>query len=106
MLTIGKEKFVELLSKGAPVQEQVVYAVRFIAHYVTFYKATFTVAYLTELIDGLPTSNTATILRFPGEKFSTSGLDLTIPKQRRDVMERLLKIKMEFGGSLKVYGNF
>lgn len=52
------------------------YAVRVISFRVTFYRATFTPAYLDEITAGLPTTNIR-VERFPQVNGLRNGFDLT-----------------------------
>ena len=72
---------------------QLIFAVRVISSYVTFYKAVISVEYLQELDKGLPVEHSVVIERWPGEGGRRDGLDLANPAQRRRVLEALTKIR-------------
>ncbi|RHZ70240.1 hypothetical protein Glove_274g39 [Diversispora epigaea] len=73
--------------------DQVLFAVRFISTYATFYKAQIPAEYWEELIKGLPKVNSVEIKRWPGENDDKSGLDLADPDGRKAVLTALTKIR-------------
>ncbi|CAG8493472.1 19261_t:CDS:2, partial [Dentiscutata erythropus] len=73
--------------------DQVLFAVRFISTYVTFYKAEIPGGYWKELVTGLPKKYSVSIKRWPGENDELSGLDLADPEGRMAVLTALTKIR-------------
>ena len=79
--------------RTAEVVDQVMFAVRVISTYVTFYRAEIPAEYWKELGLGLPQKQSIVINRWPGENHIKSGLDLAEPDGRRAVLTALTKIR-------------
>ncbi|CAG8633199.1 3078_t:CDS:2, partial [Diversispora eburnea] len=88
LLACGNEN----IRKDDEITDQVLFAVRFISTYTTFYKADIPVSYWKELNNGLPKRNSIKIKRWPGENYKKSGLDLADPGGRKAVLTALAKI--------------
>jgi hypothetical protein len=73
--------------------DQTIFAVRFISTYVTFYKAEISMAYWKELDNGLPLNESVLIKRWPGKNGLRTGLDITDPNGRQEVLLALTKIR-------------
>ena len=76
-----------------PVGDQVIFAVRVLATYVTFYKAEIPAAYWKELEDGLPIHQSVEILRWPAKRGRYTGYNLANPDGRKAVFRALVKIR-------------
>ncbi|CAG8511805.1 13926_t:CDS:2 [Racocetra fulgida] len=83
----------ENIRETGEISDQVLFAVRFISTYVTFYKAKIPVKYWKELGKGLPKKYSVAIKRWPGENKKLSGLDLANPEGRIAVLTALSKIR-------------
>lgn len=70
---------------------QLIFGVRIVSSFVTFYKATISAEYLRELDEGLPHKQSVIVKRWPGEVMG--GLDLGDVAARRTVLESLTKIR-------------
>ena len=88
VLTCGDEN-----KREPKVADQVIFAVRVISTYVTFYRAEIPAEYWKELGLGLPQKQSIVINRWPGENHLKSGLDLAEPDGRRAVLTALTKIR-------------
>lgn len=75
------------------IYDQVLFAIRFISTYITFYKAEISEKYWKELSIGLPKKHSVVIKRWPGENKKLSGLDLASPEERIAVLNALTKIR-------------
>ncbi|PKK66045.1 hypothetical protein RhiirC2_715132 [Rhizophagus irregularis] len=73
--------------------EQIIFAVRFISTYVTFYKAVISTEYWKELDNGLPLDQSILIKRWPQKNGLRTGLDITDPNERQEVLLALDKIR-------------
>jgi len=74
-------------------RDQTLWAVRTISHYVTFYKADISAAYLKELEKGVPQKEYLDVQRWPGKNAPRRGLDLAQPAGRRAVLKILVRIR-------------
>jgi hypothetical protein len=74
-------------------RDQIIFAVRIISTYVTFYKTTISAAYWEELGRGLPVDESVIIKRWPGENGKKTGIDLAEPDGRKAVLTALVKIR-------------
>ncbi|CAG8653335.1 9544_t:CDS:2 [Funneliformis caledonium] len=75
--------------------DQISWAVRVITTYVTFYKVMIPTTYWQELENGLPKESSVVIQRWPAENSLSSGLDLSDPADRNEVLDALVKIREE-----------
>ncbi|GBB96033.1 hypothetical protein RclHR1_02670002 [Rhizophagus clarus] len=73
--------------------DQTIFAIRLISTYVTFYKAVITTPYWKELNYGLPLKHSVLIKRWPGKNGLRTGLDITDPNGRKEVLLALAKIR-------------
>ncbi|RGB29173.1 hypothetical protein C1646_672655 [Rhizophagus diaphanus] len=73
--------------------EQIIFAVRFISTYVTFYKAIISTEYWKELDNGLLLNQSVLIKRWPQKNGMRTGLDITDPNERQEVLLALAKIR-------------
>ena len=73
--------------------DQILWAVRAISTYVTFYKAVIPARYWTELENGLPQNQSIEVQRWPAKNGLTTGFDLAEPAGRRSVLTALIKIR-------------
>jgi hypothetical protein len=74
------------------MRDQVLFAVRFICSYVTFYRFEVSNNYFKELAIGLPGNEHITMTRWPGQNNKTSGIDLKTVDGRRQVLRCLIAI--------------
>lgn len=81
--SLGKQKYTD----------QILWVVRVISTYVTFYKAKIPASYLTELNKGLPQQQSVKIQRWPANNDLRAGLDLADPDGRRNILTALAKIR-------------
>ncbi|CAG8474449.1 7715_t:CDS:2 [Paraglomus occultum] len=89
MLAYGSEN----IGAARAVIDQIIFGVRVISTYVTFYKAEIRGGYWTELSNGLPTQHSVVIKRWPPTNNDQSGLNLADPAGRRAVLESLIGIR-------------
>ncbi|CAG8552311.1 7228_t:CDS:2 [Funneliformis mosseae] len=75
--------------------DQISWAVRVITTYVTFYKVMIPTTYWQELENGLPKESSVVIQRWPAENSLSSGLDLSDPTDKNEVLDALVKIREE-----------
>ena len=73
--------------------DQVLFAVRFICSYVTFYRFEVSNNYFRELAIGLPGNEYITMTRWPGQNTKTSGIDIKTVDGRRQVLRCLIAIR-------------
>ncbi|CAG8575722.1 41_t:CDS:2 [Ambispora leptoticha] len=73
--------------------DQILWAIRVISSYVTFYKAVIPAAYWVELENGLPNKQKFEIERWPIKNGLRTGFDLAEPDGRRTVLTALVKIR-------------
>ncbi|GES85651.1 hypothetical protein GLOIN_2v1719392 [Rhizophagus clarus] len=81
--SLGKRKYTN----------QILWVVRVISTYVTFYKAEIPARYLMELDKGLPQQQSVKIQRWPANNDLRAGFDLAEPNGRRSVLTALAKIR-------------
>lgn len=96
MLATASRNYENEVGRYGKGSNQVIYALRIISHFVTFYCGEYTTEYLDELEDGSPLSLSATIRRFPGLNTSTSGLNLIDVVQRRTALTGLQVLQRIF----------
>ncbi|RIB04643.1 hypothetical protein C2G38_2221835 [Gigaspora rosea] len=90
MLACGEEN----IHRACRTYSMVMFAVRVISTYVTFYRATIHKEYWDELGNGCPRRQSLTIFRWPGNSSNPFlGFDLADPNGRRTVLESLCKIR-------------
>lgn len=75
------------------VTDQVLFAVRVISTYVTFYRAIIPKSYLKELSRGLPKTQSVTIRRWPKKNGLRTGFDISDSDGRQTVLMALAKIR-------------
>ncbi|CAG8464713.1 13288_t:CDS:2, partial [Dentiscutata heterogama] len=73
-------------------KDQIVFAIRVISTYVTFYKAVIPAKYWNELENGFPEEQSIEILRWPAINLKDSGFDLAEPDGRKRVLTSLINI--------------
>jgi len=77
--------------------DQTIYAIRILSSkYFTFYKAEIPGKYWFEIAGGLPKEQLIKIVRWPKENTLESGLNLVNPKERREILEILVKLRQRF----------
>ncbi|EXX70137.1 hypothetical protein RirG_090090 [Rhizophagus irregularis DAOM 197198w] len=84
--SLGKRKYAD----------QMLWVVRVISTYVTFYKAEIPARYLMELDKGLPQRQSVKIQRWPANNDLRAGFDLAEPNGRRSVLTAFAKIRSSF----------
>ncbi|KAF0424571.1 hypothetical protein F8M41_006496 [Gigaspora margarita] len=90
MLACGEEN-IRLARRS---YNMIMFSVRVISTYVTFYRTTINKEYWDELGDGCPRQQSLTIFRWPGNSSDPfEGFDLAEPDGRRSVLEALCKIR-------------
>ena len=73
---------------------QILFAIRVLATYVTFYRAELSKHYLDEVIQGLPIRKSLEIRRWPAKNsVPEAGYNLTSPDDRRAVLTALARIR-------------
>ena len=73
--------------------DQILWAIRVISSYVTFYKAVIPAKYWKELDKGLPKEQKVEVKRWPTKNGLKTGFDLAEPDQRRTVLTALVRIR-------------
>ena len=73
--------------------DQVLFAVRFVCSYVTFYRFEISNNYFRELAVGLPANEHIIMTRWPAQNTKTSGIDLKTVDGRRQVLRCLIAIR-------------
>ncbi|CAG8440201.1 3053_t:CDS:2 [Diversispora eburnea] len=76
-----------IITETDEVSNQVLFVIRFISTYITFYKAEISSKYWYKLVEGLPINSSLKIKRWPGENYKKNGLDLVDPDGRKVVLE-------------------
>nr|CAG8661479.1 5656_t:CDS:2 [Entrophospora candida] len=90
MLASGQENILQAQEN----HDVIIFVVRVISTYVTFYHAIIHKRYWDELGAGCPRQQSVTIFRWPGNSSKPSaGFDLAEPVGRRNVLESLCKIR-------------
>lgn len=93
MLSAATRNYDEEVGRIGYGNNQVIYAIRVISYFVTFYRGEFSTEYMDELENGLPLKFSANIRRFPGLNTTTSGLDLIDAGQRNSVVYGLSNLR-------------
>lgn len=93
MLAAASVNFQNDFINGKINKNQVVYGIRFISYFTTFYRAEFTSAYLQELNGQKRLKEQAVILRYPKENGFKTGLTLIEPKSRKEILNGLVKLR-------------
>ncbi|CAG8723638.1 20527_t:CDS:2, partial [Dentiscutata erythropus] len=73
--------------------DQIIFAVRVVSTYFTFYKVIIPSRYWKELGYGLPEKESIIIKRWPEGMHPSNGLDITEPSGRQNVLEAFFKIR-------------
>jgi hypothetical protein len=76
-----------------------IYAVRIIGTLFTFYRATVTIEYIKETLNGYPIKQHMNILRYPdpgNDVYEINALDICKTEDRKVIIEYLNRIKSEF----------
>jgi hypothetical protein len=72
--------------------DQVLFAIRFICSYVTFYRFEVSNKYFRELAIGLPANEYITMTRWPAQNTKTSGINLKTANGRLQVLRCLIAL--------------
>ncbi|RIB17173.1 hypothetical protein C2G38_2088965, partial [Gigaspora rosea] len=93
MLTCANENMLHNAHQTGAILDQIIFAVRVISTYFTFYKAIIPNGYWEELAYGLPQKESIIIKRWPEDMRPAGGLDIVEPSGRQNVLEAFFKIK-------------
>ena len=94
ILACGNENYFRtVFDTGVIWDYQIIFAVRVVSTYFTFYRTVISKEYWDELENGLPRKESIVIKRWPGEARPTSGLNIMEPSERQKILEAFFKIR-------------
>jgi len=94
ILACGNENYFRtVFDTGVIWDYQIIFAVRVVSTYFTFYKTMISKEYWEELGDGLPQKESIVIKRWPGGECPTDGLNIMEPSGRQKILEAFFKIR-------------
>ncbi|CAG8782827.1 12421_t:CDS:2, partial [Cetraspora pellucida] len=92
VLACGNENMLRIASQTGAILDQIIFAVRAVPTYFTFYKTVIPKEYWKELDYGLPHKESIIIKRWPENMHPSGGLDITEPSGRQNVLEAFFNI--------------
>ncbi|CAG8744693.1 1571_t:CDS:1, partial [Dentiscutata erythropus] len=93
LFACGNENMLCIAPQTHVIFDQIIFAVRVISAYFTFYKTVIPKEYWKELDYGLPRKESIIIKRWPEDVHPTGGLDITEPSGRQNVLGAFFTIR-------------